>query len=216
MDLTPLQRKAAFVVIVLALAGLGVFLLVPGSPAARGQPRGSHRPAATLPPPATAPAVGTSPAATNPPAAGGTPGAPVNIYRWLPFSQAGLAAAAAVVRSFTTDYATYRYTESAAGYVGLMRGLVTGQLSATLARGYATPGLAQQRVQQKKSATGTGQITALRAFGPASLIFVVTVTQQTTSTQGKTRLTTDYAVTVTGAGTHWQVSDIELASAGNS
>jgi hypothetical protein len=211
MDLTPLQRKAAFAVIVLALAGLGIFLLVPGSPAARSRPRGGHRPAATSPAPATAPAPDTPAAAA---AAPGSP--PVNIYRWLPFSQAGLAAAAAVVGSFSADYATYRYTESATAYVSGMHGLVTSELSATLARGYSTPGLAQQRIQQKKSATGTGRITALRAFGPSSLTFVVAVTQQTTSTRGKTRLTTDYAVTATGTGTHWQVSDIELATAGNS
>ena len=127
-----------------------------------------------------------------------------------------MSAAAAVVRSFSADYATYTAAESAASYVGRMRGLVTFELSATLARGYATPGLAQQRRQGKQSATGSGQITALRAFGPSSLTFLVTVTQRTTSPRGRTRQATSYAITVTGTGTHWQVSDIELASAGNS
>ena len=217
MDLTPLQRKAAFAVIVLALAGLGAFLLLPGSPSARGQSRArdgaTHHVAAP-----SQPAGSPSPAVTAPVTQGGTAGAPagVDIYHWLPFSQAGLAAAAAVVRSFSADYATYTYRESAASYVARMRGLVTSELSATLARGYATPGVSQQRSQRRQSSAGTGQITALRTFGPASVTFLVTVTQRTSSTRGRTRLTTGYAITVTGSGTHWQVSDIELASAGNS
>lgn len=211
MDLTPFQRRAAFVVIVLALAGLGAFLLVPGSPAARA--RAPHSPAPTRP------AASPPPVAATPPATAGansSPGA-VNIYRWLPFSQDGLAAAAAAVRAFSADYATYSYTQSAASYVGQMKGLVTGQLAATLARGYATPGVAQQRDRNKQSATGSGQITALRAFGSSSLTFLVAITQQTRGAhQGTSQQTTDYAVTVTGAGTSWQVNDIEYASAGNS
>jgi hypothetical protein len=212
MDLTPLQRKAAFAVIVLALAGLGAFLLVPGSPAA--QIRGPHRPAPTRPAPA---ATSAAPAAATPAGASPSPSA-VDIYRWLPFSQSGLAAAAAVVRAFSADYATYSYTQSASGYVGRMNGLITSQLAATLARGYATPGVVQQRNQQKQSATGSGQITALRAFGPSSLTFLVTITQKirSASSQGTSQRTTGYAVTVTGAGAGWQVSDIEYANAGNS
>jgi hypothetical protein len=33
---------------------------------------------------------------------------------------------------------------------------------------------------------------------------------------GRSRGSTSYAVTVTGAGASWQVSDVELASAGDS
>jgi hypothetical protein len=212
MDLTPIQRKAVFVVLVLALAGLGAFLLRPGTTAARGQSRPAHSPAAAAP---TRPVDSSAPAPSLPPAATPSPSA-VDIYRWLPFSQRGLAAAAAVVRAFSTDYATYTYNQSAASYVGRMKGLVTSQLAASLARGYATPGVAQQRVQQRKSATGSGQITGIRAFGPSSLTFLVSLTQRTTTGTRRSQLTTSYAVTVTGAGTSWQVSDIQLATAGNS
>jgi len=214
MELSPAQRKLAFAIIVLALAGLGVFLLWP-SPATAHR-RGTAAPSATATPPArhslaAAPATG-SPAA---------PAGAVNIYQWLPFSQADLVAAAGVVRRFATDYATYSYTQSAGSYVGRMNGLVTPTLSATLARGFATPGLAQVRTQQKQSASGSGVITALRAFGPSSFTFVVTLTQQTYSTgrTGKTSsavTTGSYAITVERAGSSWQVNDIQLASAGNS
>jgi hypothetical protein len=215
MDLTPAQRKLAFAVIVLVLAGLGAFLLLTGvSPARHGAARrpGTSRPAST------APAV---PAATPAPVSPPPSGPPANIYQWLPFSQADLTAAASVVRQFCADYATYSYTESAGSYVGRMRGLVTPTLAATLAQDYATPGVAQARTQQKQSATGSGVITALRAFGSASLTFVVTVKQKTYRTQraGKTTASVAsgaYAVTATQSGSGWQVNDIELASAGNS
>jgi hypothetical protein len=214
MDLTPGQRKAVFAVIVLALAALGAFLLIPGLRGSNVPPRSRDRAAA-----AATPLPSASPTAPASPAGGlgsaPVPGSTVNIYAWLPFTQAGLTAAADVVRQFAADYATYTYSESAASYEGRMRGLVTVQLAVTLARAYATPGVAHARAGQREIATGTGRITSLRAFGPASLTFVVAIAQKVTGAHGTTRTTTDYAVTVAGAGNRWQVTDIELASAGN-
>ncbi len=214
MELSPAQRKLAFAIIVLALAGLGVFLLWP-SPASI-QHHGTALPSATGTPPARRAPVAAS--ATSSPA---PPAGAVNIYQWLPFSQADLAAAAGVVRRFAADYATYSYTQSPESYTGRMRGLVTPSLSAVLARGFATPGIAQLRTQQKQSASGSGAITALRAFGPSSLTFVLTLTQKTyrTGHTGKTAATVtngSYAITVQRSGGSWQVNDIQLASAGNS
>ena len=125
------------------------------------------------------------------------------------------------MRQFCADYATYSYTESAGSYVDRMRAVITPTLAATLAQDYATPGVAQARTRQKQSATGSCVITALRAFGPASLTFVVTLKQRTYHTQraGKTTASAvsgAYAITSTQSGSGWQVNDIELASAGNS
>src|SRR5260370_33616692 len=109
MDLTPGQRKAVFAGIVLALAALGAFLLVPalrskggdqGRPAAAAQPLHSASPA---PPRATPAGLG----ATTPPAAG--PG--VNLYTGLPFSPAGLTAAAGALDQVGAEYARASYTE---------------------------------------------------------------------------------------------------------
>ncbi len=210
MDLSPAQRKLVFAVIVLALAGLGAFLLWPGPAPARGQAVDATGPTARA-------SVTSPPPATQSPAPGGPA---VNIYQWLPFTQTDLATAAGVVRQFCTDYATYSYTQSAASYVGKMRGLVTPSLAATLARAFDTPGVAQERTQKKQTASGSGVITALRAFGSSSLTFLVTVSQKTYS-QGTARTTasassTSYAVTVAQTGSGWQVNDIQLASAGNS
>ena len=211
MDLTSAQRRLAFIVIALALAGLGAFLLWPRPSPAASAP--TAHPATSAPAP-----VPSSPAA---PASPVPPGPGVNIYQLLPFSQADLTEAAAVVRRFCSDYATYSYTESAGSYVGRMRSLVTSELAATLAQDYATPGVAQTRTQQKQTATGRCVITALRAFGASSLTFLVTLSQKTYSTpqSGKATAHTasgDYAITIARSGSGWLVNDIQLASAGNS
>ena len=210
MDLTPAQRRMAFIVIVLALAGLGAFLLWPRPSPAASAP--AAHPATSTPAPAPSSALPASPAPSGP---------GVNIYQLLPFSQADLTDAAGVVRRFCSDYSTYSYTESAGSYVGRMRGLITSELAATLAQDYSTPGVAQTRTQQKQTATGSGAITALRAFGASSLTFLVTLNQKTYSTpkSGKTTAHTasgDYAITIARSGSGWQVNDIQLASAGNS
>ncbi|MGH3178373.1 MAG: hypothetical protein ACRDPF_31425, partial [Streptosporangiaceae bacterium] len=58
-------------------------------------------------------------------------------------------------------------------------------------------------------------ISSLRAFGPSSLTFILTAGQRLATSNGTSNASTQYAVTVTGAGSSWQVSDIELESAGN-
>ena len=212
MDLSPGQRKAVFAGVVLALAALGAFLFVP---ALTSKGRNQGRPAAASQPLHSTPPAPTTPAglgAATPPTAGT---GSADIYKWLPFSPAGLAAAANVVEQFATDYSTYTYTESAASYVRRMRSLITPQLAVTLARAYATPGVAQLRTQQKQVYSGTGQITSLRGFGSGSMTFLVAVAQKITGTQGTSRNTVNYAVTVTGAGSDWQVNDVEFANAGN-
>ena len=219
MELTPGQRKAAFVLIVIALAALGIFLVRPGAagsstaspPAAtkHAAPPASPATAATLPP-ASAPPPATGP---NPgPSAAGT----ASIYQWLPFTPAELARAAAVATRFGALYDTFSYTQSAKGYTAKMRNVTTPQLSGALARAYATPGVAGPRAKAKQVSVGSADISSLRAFGSASLTFIVAIRQKITDTHGITRSTGQYAVTVEGAARSWQVSDIELASAGNS
>ncbi len=211
MELSPRQRRAVFAVIVVVLAAFGYYLVVPAvthghaaaSPTASGTPSGTA--AATAPSSAPAPAV-TAPAAE----AGG-----VDIYAWLPFTQQDLAAAASVTVRFSVEYNTFTYTESATAYVGAMGGLITGQLATTLRAAYQTPGVAKLRTSQKQVSTGSAVISALRAFGASSLTFIVTAGQRLATADGTSTGSTQYAVTVTGSGGSWQVSDIELESAGN-
>jgi hypothetical protein len=210
VDLSPGQQKAVFALVVVVLAALGYWLIVPRVSHSHGQARPSPTPAPTesVPsPPASVPSTVT----TTPASAGG-----VDIYSWLPFTQQGLAAAAAVTDKFLVDYNTYSYTESAAAYVARMNGLITDQEATTLKGLYATPGVAKIRISQKQNSTGTAAITALRTFGPSSLTFIATGTQHLATAKGTSSGSAQYAVTVTGSGTSWQVSDIELSSVGQS
>src|SRR5580704_1294364 len=207
MDLSPGQRSAVFALVVIVLAALGYFLVVPALSHSHGHGQAAPTPAASTPAANTAPA-STAPA--SPAAADG-----VNIYSWLPFTQQDLATAASVIVQFSVDYNTFTYTDSAASYVGRMGGLITGPLATTLRADYQIPGVAKLRSSQKQVSTGTAVIDSLRAFGPSSLTFIVTAGQRLVGAHGTTSGSTQYAVTVTGTGGAWQVNDIELESAGN-
>jgi hypothetical protein len=207
VELSPRQRSAVFVVVVIALAALGYYLVVPAVTHAHGHTAASPAasPSAVASESAPAPTVTASAAAAN----------GVNIYAWLPFTPQDLAAASAVAVRFSIDYNTFTYTESAADYVGAMGGLITGQLATTLQAAYQTPGVASLRTSQKQVSTGSAVINSLRAFGPSSMTFVVTAGQRLVTANGTSSGSTQYAITVTGSGASWQVSDIELESAGN-
>jgi hypothetical protein len=213
VDLSPGQQKALFAVVVVVLAALGYWLLLPKVTHSHGQARPAASPAPAATAPGSQPAPGTSPppVTVSPASAGG-----VDIYSWLPFTQQGLAAAAAVTEKFVVDYNTYTYTESADDYVGRMNGLITTQLAGTLRGLYSTPGVVKVRTSQKQVSTGTAVINSLRAFGPSSLTFIVTGTQHLTTSKGTSSGSSQYAVTLTGSGTSWQVNDIELSSVGQS
>jgi hypothetical protein len=220
VDLSPGQQKAVFVLVVVVLAALGYWLILPKISHSHGAAQAATSPAPSVPassgpgsvPPSQVPQGATPTTVPASPAATGS----VNIYSWLPFTQQGLADAAAVTVKFCTDYNTYSYTENASGYVGTMNGLITGQLATTLRGLYATPGVAKLRTSQKQVSTGTAVINSLRSFGPSSLTFVVTATQHLVSSNGTTNGSTQYAITLTGSGTSWQVNDIELSTVGQS
>ena len=210
MELSPRQRTAVFIAVVVALAALGYYLVVP----AVTHSHGSAQNAASTPASTPSATEQTQTAAPTIQASAAAAGGP-DIYAWLPFTQQNLAAAAAVAVRFSVDYNTFTYTESATDYTGAMGGLVTSQLAGTLRAVYQTPGVAKLRTSQKQVSTGTAVISSLRAFGPSSLTFVVTAGQRLATSDGTSTASTQYAVTVTGSGSSWQVSDIELQSAGN-
>jgi hypothetical protein len=211
VDLSPGQQRAVFFVVVVVLAAVGYLLVAPRltHSHAASQPTVSPTPAA---PSTSAPPVTTAPTETaTPTTAGG-----VNIYAWLPFTQQDLAAAASVATRFGVAYNTYSYTENATGYVNAMGGLVTEPLATTLRAAYSIPGVAQLRTEQKQVSTGTAVINSLRGFGPSSMIFIVTLSQHLVTNVRTSDASSQWAITVTGAGTTWQASDIEPAKLGNS
>src|SRR6266566_947786 len=159
MDLSPGQQKAVFILVVVVLAALGYWLILPKVSHSHGQAAPSPSAAA----PASTPSAGSqsAPPATvtaSPASTGGASTGGADIYSWLPFTQQGLSDAAAVTVKFLVDYNTYSYTESPASYVAAMNGLITGQLATTLRGLYATPGVAKVRTDQKQVSTGTAVI----------------------------------------------------------
>ena len=215
MELSTGQQRLLFVVVVLALAGLGIFLV---GPSFHHKTSAAPTPSASSAP-ASAPAASSSPAAqpATTPATPATTGGGANIYQWLPFSQQDLTEAAQATISFAADYDTYSYTETDKAYIGKMAAVVTAELAATLKNAYDLPSAASMRSSQKQVATSSGQIVSIRSFGtgPSSIIFVVNITQKVAATSGTSSTTTQYAVTAIAAGGGWQVNDIELAKAGN-
>jgi hypothetical protein len=217
MDLSTGQQRALFVLVVVVLAGLGIYLVGPGghhgAAAANGTPSASG--SATPAPAATSAAPLAQPA--NAPATSATPGAGgVNIFQWLPFTQQDLAEAARVTLAFAADYDTFSYTQTAASYVAKMDNLVTGEFAASLKNAYTTQGVAAQRSAQKQVSAGSGGIASIRSFGTGSIMFLVNIAQKLTTTKGTSTTTAQYGVTVVPSAGGWQVNDIELATAGNS
>src|SRR5215469_2822595 len=206
MDASPAARRVAFAVIVCALAALGAYLVGPLA----------HRSAVSSGKAAIV-SSGPTPAPTSVPAQPSVEAVgPASIYQWLPFTQAGLTAAAKTVVRFSDDYGTYSYAEDGAAYVAPLQAIASAQLVGQIQVAYEAPGVTAARQGEKQVSVGTATIGSIRAFGPGSLTFIVLVAQQITSAAGRSQQSTDYAVTVTGSGTSWQVSDVELASAGNS
>jgi hypothetical protein len=223
MELSTGQQRALFVVVVILLAGLGIYLVGPArhhGPSAGAPPSASASAAAatSAPPSAVQPATSpTPPSSAGGASAGGASAAGgVNIYDWLPFTQQDLTQASQVTLAFATDYGTYSYTETPTAYADKMSSLATAEFAATLKAGYAAAGFAAQRSAQKQVSSSSGGIASIRSFGTDSITFVVNIAQKLTTTKGSTTTTTQYAVTLVSAAGGWQVNDIEYANAGNS
>jgi hypothetical protein len=220
MELTTGQRRLLFIVVVVALVGLGFYLVTSRS---SGAPPAAATSASTVAPSSTfASATGGATAASVPPSTvpAATPASTAGgaeIYQWLPFSAADLATAAKTTVSFAADYATWSYTEDTAAYGAKFTDLTTAQEAATLENDYGTSGVAGPRNADKQVSTGTGTIDSISSFGssPTSITFLVTISQQVSSTQPAKSLTGQYTVTVISSGSAWQVNDIELSGLGN-
>jgi hypothetical protein len=221
MELSPGQQRLLFVVVVIALVGLGFFLIegrnhgntAASAPTPTPTPSSSAPTtsgAATATPPATEPS-GT-PSATTSGGAGGVKGS-ANIYQWLPFTQSDLTAAANTTLAFATDYVTWNSKESTTAYGAKMASLVTAQEDATLESDFSTAA----RAAGDAVSTGSGAIDSISSFGsnPASITFTVAIAQQVVPAKGTLTSPSQYSITVVSTGAGWQVDNIELSSLGN-
>jgi hypothetical protein len=216
MELTPGQQRLVFVVVVLALVGLGIYL-IQGRGSGGGTPAAAPSTSATTPrASASAPSAASVPPSTVPAATPVSTAGGAQIYQWLPFTAADLSAAAQTTLTFAKDYSTWSYTENVTAYAAKFTGLVTSTELATLKNGYSTPGVASPRTADKQVSTGNGTIDSIRSFDARPTItFVVTINQQVTSTRPTSTQSNQYAVTVFSSGGAWLVNDIELSKLGN-
>ena len=222
MELTPGQQRLLFVVVVIALVGLGFFLVegrshgtsaasasntpTPGASSSASTSASSAAAAsaaATATPPAVEPSIA-------PPTS--TPGG-ANIYQWLPFTQLDLTNAAKTTVSFAADYVTWNSKESKAAYGAKLAGLVTAQEDATLEYDFSTAA----RAAGNAVSTGSGTIDSITAFGssPASITFSVAIAQRVVPAKGASSGSGQYSITAVLTGTGWRVDNIELSSLGN-
>jgi hypothetical protein len=214
MEMSPLQRRLTFGLIVLVLAGLSVYLI--GS-VARGSGTPRHTAGGRVP---SSPAPSSAAPSPTPSASASTgtaaPSTGPDIYQWLPFTQSGLAAAASVAQRFGAAYGTFTYTESGAAYAASLQQLSSESLAMQIEAAYSLPGVASARTSTRQVSTGTAAIQSIEAFGPGSITFTVEITEHQTATTGSSSATTSYAMTLTGSGSSWQVTNIELSDLGNS
>src|SRR6266700_3319469 len=94
MDLSPGQQKAVFVLVVVVLAALGYWLILPKVSHTHGQTSPSPSAAAPASAPTQVSQAAPPPTVTASPAATGG----VDIYSWLPFTQQGLDATPGVAK----------------------------------------------------------------------------------------------------------------------
>jgi len=149
--------------------------------------------------------------ASRTPATSGSAGAEA----MLPLSPADLNAAIRIATGFAAAYATYSYTEPPRTYLARLRPTATPELYATLARSAATPGVLSRRASDQEAATAQAAPEQIRTIGPASLILIVSLRQNITSSTGPRQHTDHLAVTATRNTSAWLISDIEPASAGD-
>jgi hypothetical protein len=228
MELSPGRQRLLFVVVVIALVGLGIFVIHGRNHGNTAAPAATPTPSASGPT-ASASAAGTPTAAPSTPATSAAASPPAsaagaNIYQWLPFSQSDLNAAAKTTLAFANVYANTSYTETKAAYAGKLAGLTTAQEAATLEYDFGTAGISSTRTADKQVATGTPTIDSISSFGPqvppgpsgpASITFAVTIAQQLASTSGTVTSTPEYTITIVSTANGWQVGNIQLASLGN-
>jgi hypothetical protein len=133
----------------------------------------------------------------------------------FPLSPADLSTAIRVATGFAAAYATYSYAESLQTYLARLRPMTTPGLYATLARAAATPGLLSRRTRDHQAATAQAVPERIRTIGPASLILIVGLRENITSSTGHRQHTERLAVTATKTTGTWLISDVEPASAGD-
>ncbi|MEW9553545.1 hypothetical protein [Nonomuraea sp. NPDC050783] len=194
------RRGAAFAVIVVVIAAVGIYLMW----ADREDP---PEQAAQAAPPTRVAIVTPTPLAT-------ASDAPFDVYSYLPMKKEQLAAAADLAERFTAEYGTFRYDEDAAAYAARLKAYTTPELGDLLTRTLTSAGTVEQNRDDQIVSTATARLKEIRQVEKGSIIFVVTGERKVTAKSGDKRLAEEYAVTVSELGSDWRIFDIMPADQG--
>ncbi|QYC44917.1 hypothetical protein Nocox_36815 [Nonomuraea coxensis DSM 45129] len=194
------RRGAAFAVIVVIIAAVGIYLMW-----ADWEDPPEQQPQAA--PPTRVAIVTPTPLAT-------ASNAPFDVYDYLPMRKEQLAAAADLAERFTAVYGTFRYDEDPADYAGRLKAYTTPELGALLTRTVTSAGAVEQNRADELVSQATAKLKEIRQVGKGSIIFVVTGNRQVTAKSGDKLLTEEYAVTVSESGSDWRIFDIMPADEG--
>jgi hypothetical protein len=222
MQLSTGQQRALFVILVILLAGVGIYLLGPGrSHGATAAPAASVSPAAATSSPTPSPLGVPSAELAPTPVAVPTTIKSADIYKWLPFTQQDLNDAANVTLAFAAEYETYTYADTPATYGQRLAKFVTsgsGQLLPLLESGFEPPALVKQRDQQHLVSKGSGTIVRISSFGDspqASITFVIDIAVAKTVNGTTTTTSNGWDVTTVEVAGGWQVNNIQPDGAGD-
>jgi hypothetical protein len=166
------------------------------------------------------PARPAAPASTTArPAAVATPQPPTAtppLASLLPFPLARLQAAASLAGRFTAAWDSWSWKQPPAAWLAALQPMAAASLEPALAQAAGDRGVLARRTAARQAAVATVTALAIRDLTPGSVTVTVTADQVITSSNGTSRSTADWAVTLTPDGSGWLVWDIEPAAAGNS
>ena len=228
MELSPGRQRLLFVVVVIALIGLGIFVIQGRNHGNTAAPAASPTPSASGPngsaaatgAPTAAPSAAASLAAGSPSASAGG----ANIYQWLPFTQSDLAAAAKTtrrVRQRLRQHELHRdegrlrreagraHHPAGGGDAGERLRDVRDQHHQERRTSRSPPG-PRRSTRSARSARSRRSHRALRRSRSRS-----PSPRNSPRPRARLRSTPEYTITTVSTATGWQVQNIQLASLGN-
>ncbi|WP_344957629.1 hypothetical protein [Actinomadura miaoliensis] len=127
-----------------------------------------------------------------------------------------MTAAIRLTTSFATAYGTYSYDQPPQAYLARLRPMATPELYGSLARAASTRSIQAQRARDREAATAHATANKIRTIGPHSLILIINLRQDITTTAGRHQRTQRLAITATKTSDDsWAIHDFQPADAGN-
>ncbi|WP_304453535.1 hypothetical protein [Nocardiopsis sp. YSL2] len=210
-------QRAVFIGLVVVLVAFGLYLSVGGFGGDEPEEEPAAAPPDSGPPPAgpedSGGLGGLSTVAPSPIET--TDEDDLDVFDWMPFSEAEFRAAGATARAFGEAYGTIDYTQSPESYYAAMEDLATPEYAGVLSEATRAGAFWEEMSGVEAVAEGRAEVDRVRTFGEDSITFVVTV--QSITETGDAEFDEElgeFAVTVVRSGNRWRVFDFQPGDAG--